>query len=76
MSAGDLAPGTAVRIEILCERPRIGATRVNVRRMLGVVLGPVTYEPGMLRVRVNGRAVRLLREYLTPDSATREQVTS
>jgi hypothetical protein len=63
----ELPPGTAVRIEILCERPYIGATRVNVRRMRGVVLGPVAYEPGMLRVRVAGKAVRLLREYLTPE---------
>jgi hypothetical protein len=61
-----LKPGTTVRIEILCERPYIGQTRTHVRRMTGTVLGPVAYEPGMTRVRVNGKAVRLLSEYLTP----------
>jgi hypothetical protein len=61
-----LEPGTAVRIEILTERPAIGQTRIHVRRLQGVVLGPVAFEPGMTRVRVNGQAVRLLSEYLTP----------
>lgn len=61
-----LEPGTAVRIEILCSRPRIGQTSVRVRRAQGTVLGPVAFEPGMTRVRVNGVAVRLLSEYLTP----------
>jgi hypothetical protein len=64
-----LARGTAVRIEILLSRPGIGVTRVNVRRTRGVVLGPVAYEPGMLRVMVDGKAVRVLREYLTPEDA-------
>lgn len=66
---GELAPGTAVRIEILLTCPSIGVTRVNVRRMRGVVVGPVAYEPGMLRVRVDGTVTRLLREYLTPEEA-------
>jgi hypothetical protein len=64
--SGHLPPGTAVHIEILCSRPCIGQTRVNIRRMQGTVLGPVAFEPGMTRVRVNGVAVRLLNEYLTP----------
>jgi hypothetical protein len=61
-----LEPGTAVRIEIPLTKPRIGQTRQYVRRLQGVVLGPVAFEPGMTRVRVNGQAVRLLSEYLTP----------
>jgi hypothetical protein len=69
-TTAELSPGTAVRIEILCERPRVGATRLNVRRMRGVVLGPVAYEPGMLRVRVGGEVHRLLREYLTPEASS------
>lgn len=64
-----LAPGAVVRIEILCSWPRIGQTRVNVRRAEGTVLGPVAFEPGMTRVRVGGVAVRLLTEYLTPVAA-------
>ena len=64
-----LPPGTAVRIEIPAFRPRIGTTRLPVRISRGTVLGPVTFEPGMTRVRVNGSAVRLLSEYLTPEAS-------
>lgn len=63
----DLAPGTRVRIEILSARPRVGDTRQTVRVSRGVVVGPVQYEPGMLRVRVDGQVVRLLCEYLTEE---------
>jgi hypothetical protein len=66
MRAAELAPGTAVRIEVLLSRPGIGVTRVNVRRMRGVVVGPVAFEPGIVRVRVDGQVVRLLRDCLTP----------
>jgi hypothetical protein len=63
--------GTEVDIEYLLSTPRIGQTRVCVRRANGVVLGPVAYEPGMLRVRVDGRAVRVLTEYLSARVTTR-----
>jgi hypothetical protein len=61
--------GTVVRIEALTATPRIGQTRSCVRVSYGTVLGPVAYEPGMLRVMAGGRAVRVLTEYLTPVKA-------
>lgn len=70
MTALQLPPGTPVQIEILCSRPCIGVTRITVRRMRGTVLGPVAYEPGMTRVRVNGKAARVLSEYLNPESTS------
>lgn len=68
MSGPAFPAGTEVDIEYLMSTPRIGQTRSWVRRARGVVLGPVAYEPGMLRVRVDGHAVRVLTEYLRATS--------
>jgi hypothetical protein len=59
------SPGTPVKIDMLLSRPNMFVTQVPVRRVYGTVIGPVTYEPSMTMVRINGEATRVLTEYLT-----------
>jgi hypothetical protein len=54
-----------VDVKILLSRPTVFTTRVAVRRYTGELLGPVAFEPGLVRVRIAGTVHRLPREYVT-----------
>ncbi|NNM44516.1 hypothetical protein [Knoellia koreensis] len=58
---------SAVVWEIPSGRVSFGVTRMTYRVQRVTVLGPVPFEPGMVRVRLAGGAVvRALREHLRP----------